>query len=100
MRRVSLGVERTYGDERGFQVGYTTQRMYDVQNVAGVKVFPAVSGADYTEASGVLTFGPGERRMSIPIYLTPERASANPLPKVFQVKLAKTFTSRTYNFHV
>ncbi|XP_014662998.1 PREDICTED: G-protein coupled receptor 98-like isoform X2 [Priapulus caudatus] len=87
VRRVTLGVERTHGDERGFQVGYTTQRTYDVQHVAGVSVYPALSGADFTAASGVLTFAPGEQLISFPIYLTPERASANPLPKIFQVRL-------------
>ncbi|XP_070543508.1 adhesion G-protein coupled receptor V1-like isoform X2 [Ptychodera flava] len=82
---VGLTVERVGGSTQPLSITWSTRELFGAVRIAGVAVYPALEGLDFQTASGVMEFEVGQRRASIDIVLTPETASANPLPKMFQV---------------
>ncbi|XP_055956200.1 adhesion G-protein coupled receptor V1 [Patella vulgata] len=88
-KSVELYVERTKGQDYLVSVDYETKQFQNSQVVeAGIQIFPALDGKDFTPESGTLIFQPGSgQNNKIKIELTPLSASTNLLPKQFLVNL-------------
>ncbi|CAH1797156.1 unnamed protein product [Owenia fusiformis] len=82
-------LQRVSRMEKIVKVNYET---FEIQNtnmlIAGVKVYPALSGADFMRKSGVVTFDLNVDSQFIDITLDPFSASDNPYPKMFQIVLS------------
>nr|XP_006812422.1 PREDICTED: G protein coupled receptor 98-like protein isoform X1 [Saccoglossus kowalevskii] len=84
---VGLTVERVGGSTQPVSVSWSSREIYSTEKIAGVVVFPAVEGQDFKDSTGTINLDVGDRRASIDIVLTPDTASSDHLPKMFQVVL-------------
>ncbi|XP_030832667.1 adhesion G-protein coupled receptor V1 isoform X3 [Strongylocentrotus purpuratus] len=85
---VSLTAERVGGTSKTVRVSWSTGQLQSPTTTAGVTLYPAIGGAEFTSQTSTLVFAPGQRRLPITITLTPDNpASSGNFPKQFQVRL-------------
>ncbi|XP_041464132.1 adhesion G-protein coupled receptor V1-like [Lytechinus variegatus] len=85
---VSLTVERVGGTSKTVRVSWSTGQLQSPTTTAGVTIYPAIGGAEFTSQASTLVFAPGQRRLTITITLTPDNPpSSENFPKQFQVRL-------------
>ncbi|KAK7116621.1 hypothetical protein V1264_002272 [Littorina saxatilis] len=86
-RWVVVGVQRVQGLTYDVLVGYTT-RMPLTTTDAGVTVYAALEGEDFTRQQGTLVFRAQSQAVQyINVSLTPATASDNPFPKQFYIDI-------------
>ncbi|KAH0628079.1 hypothetical protein JD844_008789 [Phrynosoma platyrhinos] len=84
---ISLQVVRDSSTAVTISVGFKTQELLRPEVFGRILISPAISGQDFIQSEGILSFEPGQRNAVIDISLTPRTGSLNPFPKRFQVVL-------------
>uniref|UniRef100_A0A667YA34 Adhesion G-protein coupled receptor V1 n=1 Tax=Myripristis murdjan TaxID=586833 RepID=A0A667YA34_9TELE len=86
-RKLSLQVYRQASTASAMSVRYSMMRLPEAELVGPFKIWPAEPGKDFDKDEGELMFELGQSSTLLEINLTPDKASSNPTPKRFQVKL-------------